>query len=457
VGRSPLTSGIAAIGHHRIRFDFMFEGRRYRPSVLRTPTETNLRRAREQLSRIKARIEAGTFSFADEFPGFRDLQRVPDAGSPRTCGQVFDAFLKHCESRLAKNDMAAITVGTYRRVLNYFWRQRIGDSHFLSVRYSMLVAIADEARWSKKTYNNAISVLRRAFKFGYRDFPERHDPTVSLKSARIRKKDRPVIDPFTIQDAETLIAEIHRDWGEAQGNYDEFRFFTGLLRFFTGLRPSEQVALVVSDFDPTGGMLTINKACVGGVNKDSTKTSEDRHVALCPRTIQVLRRQIALRESLKRVGKIDHDRLFFKETGEPIRNLQYAHVRWRRTLARLPEIRYRKPYCARHSSVSWNLMIGQSALWVARQHGHSIATMLRVYAAWTEGAGEGDLEAIKRAMAARPSNLSRSGPAPREREKFPDRDLALDLSLARMVRQLSSGNQTRLMAEREGFEPSKGF
>jgi hypothetical protein len=24
------------------------------------------------------------------------------------------------------------------------------------------------------------------------------------------------------------IAAIHRDWGEAQGNYDEFRFFTSL-------------------------------------------------------------------------------------------------------------------------------------------------------------------------------------------------------------------------------------
>ncbi|HET9394623.1 MAG TPA: hypothetical protein VFO36_01100 [Nitrospiraceae bacterium] len=36
----------------------------------------------------------------------------------------------------------------------------------------------------------------------------------------------PVVDPFSIQDAETLIAKIHRDWGEVQGNYDEFRFFT---------------------------------------------------------------------------------------------------------------------------------------------------------------------------------------------------------------------------------------
>jgi hypothetical protein len=43
-----------------------------------------------------------------------------------------------------------------------------------------------------------------------------------------------------MHDAETFIAAIHHDWGEAQGNYDEFRFFTGM-------RPSEQIALVLSD------------------------------------------------------------------------------------------------------------------------------------------------------------------------------------------------------------------
>ena len=45
----------------------------------------------------------------------------------------------------------------------------------------------------------------------------------------LAKKDRLPPDPFTIQEAETIIAAIHHDWGEAQGNYEEFRFFTGLL------------------------------------------------------------------------------------------------------------------------------------------------------------------------------------------------------------------------------------
>jgi len=118
---------------------------------------------------------------------------------------------------MAKDDMAPITVSCYRRVLNTFWRPKIGAMPFLAVRYSMLVRIADEAPWSKKTYNNAISVLRRAFKFGYHDHPDRHDPTLALKSARIRKKDRATIDPFSIQDAQTITAAIREDWARLRG------------------------------------------------------------------------------------------------------------------------------------------------------------------------------------------------------------------------------------------------
>jgi hypothetical protein len=45
-------------------------------------------------------------------------------------------------------------------------------------------------------------------------------------------------------------------------------------------------------------------------------------------------------------------------------------------------------------------MVGKNPLSVAKQHGHSISTMLRVYAAWAEGAVESDVDAIKRAMIA---------------------------------------------------------
>jgi integrase len=391
MGRKSTTGGVTIKDRNRIQFDFKFDGVRYRPTLLKTPTEANLRRAREHLAAIKQRIAAGLFRFEEEFPDYRHLRKAVGGSGVRTCSQVFDEYIAHCEARLAKNDMAAATLTSYRKILDSIWRPRIGAITFLDIRYSTLVKIADSNKgWSRKTYNNTISVLRRAFVFGYRDHPRCLNPACSLKSSRMSRKDRQTIDPFRIQDAETLLAAIRRDWGEAQGNYDEFRFFTGM-------RPSEQIALTVRDFNIGHGTLNVSKARVAGIDKDCTKTREDRLIILCPRAMGVLNRQLRLRERLQLAGMIDHDQLFFQKNGAPIRSLLYPASRWRRTLRRLP-IRYRKPYTARHTSVSWNLMIGKNPLQVAKQHGHSVSTMFRVYSAWMQGAVESDIDAIKRAM-----------------------------------------------------------
>jgi integrase len=361
-----------------------------------------------RLEAIKHQIHLGTFSFEEEFPDYRFVRRLSGTSSARLCSNVFDAYLAHCEARLRRNDMAAATVKSYRKILDGVWRPQLGDMIFSHIRYSRLIAIADGHSWSKKTYNNAISVLKRAFDFGYRDRPVHENPALNLRCARLRKADRPKVDPFSMHDAETLIAAVHHDWGEAQGNYDEFRFFTGL-------RPSEQIALVLSDIDLVQGIISVNKARVSGVDRDKTKTSEDRRVQLCPRALSVLRRQLRLRESLVSAGEFDHEYVFFVETGEPFRTLHHPQRRWRKTLQSL-KVRYRRPYTARQTSVSWSLMAGKNPLWVAKQHGHSIATMLRAYAAWAEGTAEVDVEAIKRSMNAT--------------EAPPSLNLAVDLSVA---------------------------
>jgi integrase len=272
-----------------------------------------------------------------------------------------------------------------------------------------------------------------------------------------------------MQDAETFIAAIHRDWGDAQGNYDEFRFFTGL-------RPSEQIALVVSDLDLVNGIISVNKARVAGVERCQTKTGEDRRVALCPRASAILKRQLALRNRLWAAGLMRHDHVFFRETGEPFWNLQIQGKRWRKTLTSL-KLRYRRPYTARHSSVSWNLMAGKNPLWVAKQHGHSICTMLRVYAAWADDAVDSEVDAIKRSMSphARLSSTARCRcsaahrlPCSRRthplmecldrmRESSANTNLAVDLALQAGAKTQVLDNRWERLAEREGFEPSKGF
>jgi len=169
MGSKWFTGGVVAAPRGRIQFDFRIDGIRYRPTIKRPPSEANLRRARERLEVIKRQIEAGTFSFADEFPDHRFLRRLSGAYKVRLCDDVFDAYLAHCEARVERDDLSATTLRGYRKVLDGVWRPEIGQLLFYDVTYSQLIAIADKRDWSKKTYNNALSVLRRAFDFGYRD------------------------------------------------------------------------------------------------------------------------------------------------------------------------------------------------------------------------------------------------------------------------------------------------
>jgi integrase len=390
MGRKSIMGGVRPKGLRRIQFDFEIDGVRFRPTLPWAPTPANLEQAQKLNARIKAQIEAGTFVLSDVFPKFRGLRKLPGRVCAKNCGEVFDAFLRHEEARVVRDDLAPITLKSHRQILDCVWRPALGQLPFLAVQHSMMVKVADSHRWNKKTYNNAISALRRAFAFGYLDYPDRVDPATRLRSAKIGKKDRPRIDPFSIQDAEVFIAALHQDWGEAHGNYEEFRFFTGL-------RPSEEIALVVSDYDRVNGILSVTKARVDGIDKDCTKTGEDRRIQLCRRAVAILERQLQVRTRLMEPRGVQHAHLFVTDDGGPIPDVKYPYGRWERTLKRL-RIRYRRSYVARHTSVSWNLMMGRNPLLIAKEHGHRILTMLTVYAAWTEGAVEGDFWAIHDAL-----------------------------------------------------------
>jgi len=135
--------------------------------------------------------------------------------------------------------------------------------------------------------------------------------------------------------------------------------------------------------------------------KDRTKTQEDRDVELCPRALEVLKRQLALRQEYVAAGKIRHQHLFFLEDGRPISDPEITRWRWSESIKAL-NIRRRGPYHARHSSVTWQLMLGKNLLWVAKQHGHSVEVMLRMYAGWLDGTTEAGIHAIKQAMEKRP-------------------------------------------------------
>ena len=480
MGKKAALSGVQPKGTDRIQIDFWFEGVRYRPTIERTPSEANLRRAHKQLQDIKARIKNGTFKFDEEFPDYRlkAALAVPEGKDGRkeeTCGEVFDKFLAHCEMRVAMDDMAFSTLEGYRDILNVIFRPKIGAEPFEQIVYSRVAEVVSEHTKGKKkkTYNNVTSAVRTAFKFGYKDLPGKFNPTLALPTFRITQKDRPRIDPFTIQEAEMIIAASHRIHGEWYGNYEEFSFFTGL-------RQSEHFALEIGDCDLAKGSISVTKAVVLSQKKNRTKTNQDREIDLCPRALEVLRRQLTLREGMIAAGKIHHDFVFFTEDGAPFETIYLPYNRWREVMETLT-VRYRKPYNRRHSYISWRLMIGHNRLLVAMEDGHSVTTMERTYAAWTKGAKPEDVELIKAATAGSPSKSGTGAGSGTENIQSPPRSpgagtrLALDSQnevvepmsadkmpvAAQQVSACSSRRKRRKpcankLAGVEGFEPPYG-
>jgi len=199
MGRKSLSGGVAAKGKDRIELTFVYEGVRYRPTISRTPSEANLRRARAQLADIKARIRAETFRFEEEFPDYRLPTRLPRAFQKsvvapaiptetmpappcrveRTCKQVFDAFLRHCEVRVAGSDMAYSTLNSYRKILARNWRPPLDAREFKSVTYGELVEIAGEQGWRTKKSTTTASALYAVLS---------NSATKTIATSQIRRK-----------------------------------------------------------------------------------------------------------------------------------------------------------------------------------------------------------------------------------------------------------------------------
>jgi hypothetical protein len=120
------------------------------------------------------------------------------------------------------------------------------------------------------------------------------------------------------------------------------------------------------------------------------------------------------------------------------------------------KVRYREPYNARHSSVSWNLMVGKNPLWVAKQHGHSVQTMFEVYAAWTEGAKEADVEAIRQAMQSSPRMPARIE-KPTALVPLRSREFGTDLALEGGGITVSDGNPKENTGGERGIRTLEGL
>ncbi len=368
------TTGGVEVRDKSIRMNFTLDGVRQRPTLKvngepMAPTPANVKYAKRLIVEICERIRTGTFSMAEYFP---------DGGG--TADLTVSGWL---ESWLSTQRVEDSTREGYAAA-NRFWGGAIcdakgtlmGTKSLRALKLShILTAIANRPDLSGKTINNYVSVLRYALNLAVEDKLISSNPSDGVPQAKHQKAPP---DPFSREEAETIIAEAARAYGGQIHNMVE-------LWFWTGLRTSEILGLTWPNVDLASGELLVASVLVGGKQKDRTKTAVARIVRFNSRAAAALERQRKYTQVAG--GRVFQDPRY----NEPWKNEEtFQRVYWARMLKKLG-MRYRRPYNMRHSYATAMLMAGMTPAFCARQLGHSVEMFLRTYSKWLDGS-QNDLE-----------------------------------------------------------------
>lgn len=358
MGRRSTTGGVKASGD-RIEVRFTYRGQEVRPTLNLRPTESNLKHARRMRADIVQQIKDGRFDLAHHFPDYKFLERHVQPPSVTLFATVADRFVKWVSTRQEHSSVLSL-----KRKLAYFWEPKFGQCDIRTISFKQLSDRVSERTWgSSKTHNNYVSALREMFAYAFDHEYIDENPALKLKMLKVQRTDP---DPYTVQEAQTLISVARRVHGDLDASYWEFAFLQGM-------RPGEQISVKWLDWNRITGRLTVQRMLTEGESKESTKTHAARHMDLAPRSAELL-------NAMSRDGEF----IFTDyETGEQIQRSTVMQERWA-LLHKVADVRYREPYQCRHSSVSWKLMAGENPLKVAKNHGHSMATMFKTYAHWVD-------------------------------------------------------------------------
>lgn len=348
----------------KVRLSFRIGGRRYRESLGLKATRANLEHGRRLVAEIDQRIRTGTFDYAHYFP---DSRHAASHGKP-------DPTFSEVAARWARTlEVEASTERSYRVALSAW--QSLDPQPIRSIRRShILEAIKAHGYRSAKTRNNYMVACRAVFAFALADEILERNPCDQIRNAKVQ---RPEPDPLTLPEVERVLAKMRERYSPQIVHYFAFAFFTGM-------RPSEIVALRWGDIDWQDGTATVQRARVAGVEKDQTKTHRIRRVELSSRALAALQGQRAYTEL---AGAEVFQNPVSRRPWQGDKRQRESY--WNPTLKALG-MRHRDAYQCRHTFATLNLMAGANVMWVAQQMGHANAKMLlERYARWLPRADKG--------------------------------------------------------------------
>ncbi|KAF0255870.1 Arm DNA-binding domain-containing protein [Pseudomonas putida] len=377
--------GVRPASSSSIEITFQYQGVRCRERVQLKPTAANLKKAEQHKSAIEYAISNGTFDYAATFPRSKRAAQFARASSNQNVGVYLDEWLER-KTKTFKSSTTAL----YRSIIRSILKPMFGD---LSLGELNKKVIRDQLS-DYQVSNSRLTTVQTCFRSALNDAVEDEIIESNPLSGWAYKnreeiKEEDDVDPFTREEQEALLRAARGEtWAQLQ------------FAFWTGLRPSELIALEWGDIDWIAGEIRIVRAKTRAAKvPESTKTASSR------RTVKLLgpAREALLKQ--KELTFLAGKHVFLNTiTGEPWRHAGYIYrVIWVPAMKKAG-VRWRRPYQSRHTYASMMLSAGENPMWVAQQMGHKDWTMIaKVYGRWMPSA---DVGAGGRAEALFASNAS---------------------------------------------------
>lgn len=356
-------NGVTQASSSSYEIAFTYRGIRCRERIKLKPSPANRKRVENHLGAINDAIDKGTFDYSLTFPDSpRRLQFIERQGDALLAEDYFDDWLQY----KAKHLKASSLLG-YTKIINHQIIPQFLGKPISQIKRTDIKLWLSDMKCSNKRLANIQSVMRTALQDAVMDELIETNPLYgwSYETKEAPKKIDDV-DPFTREEQEAILNEL-----VGQGkNLIKFNFWTGM-------RPSEVIALNWDDIDWKRGLILVTKALTEAAIEAET-----------PKTVAGKREVKILKPAMDAL--LDQKQFTFDKNEEIFQNPN-TNERWtgdqpiRKTLwmpaLKKAKVRYRRPYQTRHTYASMMLTAEEPIAWLANQMGHSDWGMLRtIYA-----------------------------------------------------------------------------
>jgi integrase len=368
----------------KLFLDFRFQGKRYREYTALEDTPENRKRLSKVRARIETEITAGTFDYANTFPGSRKGPSVLPQPAPASSGlasQSIPGTLTHSSMPCPTlKDFADTWFGqmsiewrqsykaTVRQIIDSRLIPRFGDKAVSDIRRDDILNFRSDlakvqgrkegSTLSPRRINAILLVLRQILN----EAADRFQFTTAahrIKPLRLKKTD---VQPFTLDEVTKILATVREDFRD---------YLT--VRFFTGMRSGEIDGLKWKYIDFERRLILVRETIVHG-REEYTKTDESqRDIRMSQIVFDALQRQAMGTRTIS-------DYVFCTRNGEALDATNFCKRVWYPLLRHL-NYTARRPYQTRHTAATLWLAAGENPQWIAMQLGHANTSMLfKVYA-----------------------------------------------------------------------------